>query len=90
MTNQFEALAKEVAQEAQVLCDFLNERGYYQPAFNQGGFTEFDELPEEIEVSRKKLQAAAKAVHDLVAGPEAFVKSLSHNVWSQHGRLDTW
>ncbi|EME50097.1 hypothetical protein DOTSEDRAFT_85334 [Dothistroma septosporum NZE10] len=79
MAGQFEAMAQEVAREAKVLCDFFNESGYYQPAFNQGGFIEFDDLPKEVEASRKKLQAAATAVHDLASGPKAYVKSPSHN-----------
>ncbi|KXT03925.1 hypothetical protein AC578_9275 [Pseudocercospora eumusae] len=73
----FETLAAQVAQEAQLLTSYLNENGYYQPEFNQGGFTEFDELPPDIEASRKRLQAAAKAVHDLAAGPEQYMRNLA-------------
>ncbi|EME87808.1 uncharacterized protein MYCFIDRAFT_75643 [Pseudocercospora fijiensis CIRAD86] len=75
----FETLAVQVTQEAQRLTTFFNENGYYQPDFKQGGFTEFDELPPEIEASRKRLQAAAKAVQDLAAGPERYVRSLARS-----------
>ncbi|KAF7184959.1 O-methyltransferase VdtC [Pseudocercospora fuligena] len=73
----FESLAAQVTQEAQLLTTYLNENGYYQPDFKPGGFTEFDELPPEVEASRKRLQAAAKAVQDLAAGPERYMKNLA-------------
>ncbi|KXT10700.1 hypothetical protein AC579_5052 [Pseudocercospora musae] len=75
----FETLAAQVTQEAQLLTSYLNENGYYQPDFKQGGFTEFDELPPEIEASRKRLQAAAKAVQNLAAGPEQYMRNLARS-----------
>ena len=79
LNNLEEALA-EVAKQGAALTSYLNENSYYQPSFEQGGFKEFPELPEEHETSRRRLLDAAKAVAALAYGPDQYVKDLAWSV----------
>ena len=77
-------LIGEVTREGHALTSFLNSNSFYQPSFRIGGFKEYPELPGEVQESRRKLREAAKAVHDLAAGPVEYVKDLS---WVVHNLL---
>ena len=77
--NLEEAL-DEVAKQGAKLTSYLSENSYYQPSFEQGGFKEYPELPEEHETSRRRLLDAAKAVAALAYGPDQYVKDLAWSV----------
>ena len=77
-----DALIDEVVREGRAVTSFFNENSYYQPSFQVGAFKEYPELPDEIQESRTKLREAAKAVHDLAAGPTEYIKWQSWSVRS--------
>ena len=78
--QSLEALAEEVGREARSLTSFLKDNSYYVPSFDQAGWKEYPELPPHVQDSRRRLQEAAKAVHDLAAGPTEYLKALSWSV----------
>lgn len=72
-TRALDELLADVTKEGQTLTDFLSSNSYYQPSF-AGGFKEYPELPEDVDRARNRLRAAAKAVHDLAAGPKEYLR----------------
>ena len=73
-TRSLDELVEEVAKEGRAVSNFFNANSYYQPSFTPGGFREYPELPNDVQESRRKLREAAKAVHDLAAGPADYLK----------------
>jgi hypothetical protein len=80
--RSLDALLDEVRQEGQTFTDFLTSNSYYQPSFKHGGFTKYEELPEDVQRSRRKLAEAAKALYQLATEPADYVRSLGSSVSS--------
>ena len=69
-------LLEDVQNEGKKLTSWLHENSFYQPCFRPGGLGEFpNDMPPEIQESRRKLMAAAKAVEDLAAGPADYMRN---------------
>ena len=79
-SRTLDLLLEDVAREGRALTNYLHSNSFYQPCFRPGGLGEYPELPYEVQESRRKLQEAAKAVHDLAAGPAGYMSSLGWSV----------
>lgn len=73
-TRALDELLADVAKEGKTLTEFLSSNSYYQPSFAGTGFKEYPDLPEDVNQARNRLRAAAKAVHDLAAGPKDYLR----------------
>lgn len=73
-TRALDELLAAVAKEGKTLTDFLSSNSYYQPSFAGAGFKEYPDLPSDVDKARQRLREAAKAVHDLAAGPKDYLR----------------
>lgn len=72
-TLALDELLTVVANDGKTLTEYLSSNSYYQPSFS-GAFKEYPELPEDVDEARNRLRIAAKAVHDLAAGPKDYLR----------------
>jgi hypothetical protein len=73
-------LLSDISKHGQAFTEYLSSNSYYQPSFRPGGLTNFQELPNEVQLSRKRLAEAAKAVYELATTPAEYIRSLSSSV----------
>ena len=80
-TTDLEELAETCLATAKTIKTFLASNGHAHMSFDEDGPSAFPNAPLEIQQARGTLRMAAKALFDLVTGPDDFFKwTLVENV----------